>query len=269
MPSAYAQDEIKEEQIALNGYIDDSGKVLITGYASEDSLSYMPFLDASEYTYDNNTNQLYAVTDQLTSKNAQSWHFNFSFEGYYSDYSITLYFPPGAEFTGFEVSPGLNYRLHIMNDSLAVSAQGYRIASPGIGVEYKQGTIEPEKQPDLAIFLIPGVIILISIPLIHFMIKKRGPVKEEEPVKKELNVTAGMQKVIDTLSDNEKAIIRFMIKSGGAATQADIRYGTGIPKSSLSGIINALGRKKIIKKREYGRTNVIELSEWFLSENEP
>jgi len=78
-----------------------------------------------------------------------------------------------------------------------------------------------------------------------------------------------MQKVIDTLSDNEKAIIKFMINNGGSATQADIRYETGIPRSSLSGIINAIARKKIVKKREYGRTNVIELSEWFLSENEP
>ncbi len=68
--------------------------------------------------------------------------------------------------------------------------------------------------------------------------------------------------------ENEKAITNLVLKKGGSVTQADIRYETGIPKSSLSGIINALKRRNIIKKREYGRTNVIELSEWFLSEKE-
>jgi hypothetical protein len=65
----------------------------------------------------------------------------------------------------------------------------------------------------------------------------------------------------------EKAIILLLLRNDGSATQADIRYEVEIPKSSLTGIINALNRKNIIKKREYGRTNIIELSEWFLSKN--
>jgi uncharacterized membrane protein len=93
-------------------------------------------------------------------------------------------------------------------------------------------------------------------------------IPETKPETKEIRITGEMQKVIDTLSDNEKAIISILLKNGGSATQADIRYETRIPKSSLTGIINALKRKNIIKKREYGRTNVIELSEWFLSEKE-
>jgi len=48
-------------------------------------------------------------------------------------------------------------------------------------------------------------------------------------------------------------------------TQADLRYETEIPKSSLTGILRTLERRKIINKKEWGRTNVIELSEWFLS----
>jgi uncharacterized membrane protein len=77
-----------------------------------------------------------------------------------------------------------------------------------------------------------------------------------------------MQKVIDTLSDKEKAIVSLLLRNGGSTTQAGIRYETGIPRSSLTGIINALKRKNIIRKHEYGRTNIIELSEWFLSEKE-
>jgi uncharacterized membrane protein len=93
------------------------------------------------------------------------------------------------------------------------------------------------------------------------------PETETIPVKKNIRITGEMQKVIETLSEKEKSIILLLLRNGGSATQADIRYKVEIPKSSLTGIINALNRKNIIKKREYGRTNIIELSEWFLSEN--
>ncbi len=78
--SAYAQ-TLNEEQVLLNGYVDDSGKVLLTGYATPGSLSYMPFLNGTQYTFENNSNQLYAVIDTLTSKSADNWSLNFSIEG--------------------------------------------------------------------------------------------------------------------------------------------------------------------------------------------
>ncbi len=65
-------------------------------------------------------------------------------------------------------------------------------------------------------------------------------------------------------NDLQVLIIGLLLKNGGSATQADIRYKTGIPKSSLTGLINALKRRSIVKKHDYVRTNVIELSEWFL-----
>ena len=92
--SAHAQETINEEQILLNGYVDASGKVLLTGYATPESLSYMSFLNGKQYTFDNNTNQLYVVTDMLTSKSADNWSLNFSLDGYYSDYSMSFYLPP-------------------------------------------------------------------------------------------------------------------------------------------------------------------------------
>ncbi len=101
--------------------------------------------------------------------------------------------------------------------------------------------------------------------------KEESPNQEARPIpeKKEIRITGEMQKVIDTLSDKEKAIVDLLLRNGGSATQADIRYETRIPKSSLTGIINALKRKNIITKHEYGKTNLIELSNWFLLENEP
>lgn len=278
--SAHAQETISEEQILLNGYVDDSGKVLLTGYATPESLSNMAFLNGTQYTFDNNTNQLYAVTDMLTSKSAGIWSLNFSLGGYYSDYSVTFDLPLGSEITKFDIQPELNYQFQIRDDSLSLSVQGYRVISPWVRVYYKLPIDLPGQSKNVLTQAVPILLIILLIAGATFAYYRhrlhKAPVTPDMkeihdqetnaiPEEKEILVTGEMQKVIDTLSDKEKAIVGLLLRNGGSATQADIRYGTGIPKSSLSGIINALKRKKIVKKHEYGKTNVIELSEWFLS----
>jgi uncharacterized membrane protein len=289
MTGAYAQETINEEQVLLNGYVDNSGNVLLTGYATPGSLSYMPFLNDTQYTFDNNTNQLYAVTDALTSKSADRWSLNFSLEGYYSDYSVTFDFPAGSQVTKIDVPPELNYQVQVKADSLTLSIHGYRVISPWIKADYILPDVpaqssNPSNNPLTYVLVVSLIIVLIAAFVFyrHRMQKRivipekkeshdreTEGIPETKPETKEIRITGEMQKVIDTLSDNEKAIISILLRNGGSATQADIRYETRIPKSSLTGIINAMKRKNIIKKREYGRTNVIELSEWFLSEKEP
>ncbi len=280
---AHGQETISEGQISLNGYVDPSGKVLITGYASQESLSYMPFLDGIKYTFDNNTNQLYAVTDMLTSKGGDTWSLNFSLDGYYSDYSVTFYLPPGSEITRLETQHELNYQVQVKEDALSLSIQGYRVVSPWIKLDYKLPADVPGQINGLNISMLPILLTIVLIAGVTFAYYRHRNLKpavtpetneievneaKTTPVTNGIHITGEMQKVIDTLSEKEKAIIDVIIKNGGSSTQADIRYETGIPKSSLTGIINALKRKNIIKKVEKGRTNIIELSEWFLSEKE-
>lgn len=281
--SAHAQETINEEQVLLNGYVDNSGKVLLTGYASPESLSYMPFLNGAQYTFDNNTNQFYAVTDMLTSKSADTWSFNFSLDGYYSDYSVTFDFPHGSEITKFEIQPELNYQFQVKEESLTLSIHGYKVVSPWVKVDYRLPTNVPGQSKGLTISVLSVMLISALIAITAFMFYKcrvyKGtvaPVRMESHDQekttitetKEIQITGEMQKVIDTLSDKEKAIVCLLLRNGGSATQADIRYETGIPRSSLTGIINALKRRNIIKKHEYGKTNIIELSKWFLLKNE-
>jgi len=287
--------QIIEEQILLNGYVDLSGNVLLTGYATPDSLDYMPFLNGTNYSFDNNSDQLYAVTDSLTSKKADTWNLNFTLDGYYSDYSITFYLPPGSQITKFDIQPQLNYEVQVKQDSLILSVHGYRIISPWIKVDYQLPPADVQAQQKSQITSAASILLILllvagaTFAFYRYKIRKRtGDIKEKEPkdqeleimpetttipetetipVTKNIRITGEMQKVIETLSEKEKSIILLLLRNGGSATQADIRYQVEIPKSSLTGIINALNRKNIIKKREYGRTNIIELSEWFLSEN--
>jgi uncharacterized membrane protein len=296
------EEQISEEQIILNGYVDLSGNVLLTGYATPESLYYMPFLYGTNYSFDNNSDQLYAVIDSLTSKNADTWSLNFSLDGYYSDYSVTFYLPPGSQITKFDIQPQLNYQVQVKEDSLILSVHGYRTISPWITVDYKLPPAEVQGQQNSQITSVASILLILLLvagvifafyrykiqkgtaapqnnetidPKIETVLeperileteRETMPITPKISERVDIRITGEMQKVIDTLSDKEKAIILLLIRKGGSATQADIRYDVEIPKSSLTGIINALNRKNIIKKREYGRTNIIELSEWFLSE---
>ena len=96
----------------------------------------------------------------------------------------------------------------------------------------------------------------------------RGVLLVKEVKKGEIEITREMARVMETLTDRERAIVNALLKHNGEMTQADLRYETEIPKSSLTGILRSLERRKIIIKKERGRMNVIELSDWFLSKGE-
>ncbi|VVB64056.1 Uncharacterised protein [uncultured archaeon] len=84
-----------------------------------------------------------------------------------------------------------------------------------------------------------------------------------------IKITSEMAAVMETLTARERAVLSTLIEHNGKMNQADIRYETSIPKSSLTGILLSLERRKLITKKEKGRTNAIELSDWFLSKKEP
>jgi len=89
-----------------------------------------------------------------------------------------------------------------------------------------------------------------------------------ESPKKDIAVSSEMKAVMDALTHRERSIMEALIKHGGRTTQAEIRYETGLPRSSLTMVLVSLERRNLITKKEWGRTNVIELSERFLSGQE-
>ncbi len=90
-----------------------------------------------------------------------------------------------------------------------------------------------------------------------------------EGPKKEIAVSSEMMAVMDALTPRERSIVEALIKRGGRMTQAEIRYETNLPRSTLTTILISLERRGLITKREWGRTNVVELSDRFLSGKEP
>ncbi|MEM2989645.1 MAG: hypothetical protein QXQ02_00500 [Halobacteria archaeon] len=263
--------ETYSSQIALNIYIDESGKALITGYIENpEVLAELEFLKDVKYTFDSETHQLICLTDRLTSKQAEVWKINVTITGYFTEFSATIYLPLTAGVSGIEVSKDLSYYINTEDESLAIEIQGFDIDDPNLALNYKLAPSQPQPKLEIekyAILILGGLIsILISIFALALW-KWRGKESLLEAEGEEIVLTPEMQKVIETLNENERQIVNVLIKHKGRLTQAKIRHETGIPKSSLTGIIYALERKKIVNKIKYGRMNVIELSSWFLGKN--
>lgn len=85
-----------------------------------------------------------------------------------------------------------------------------------------------------------------------------------EGPKREIAVSSEMRAVMDALTHRERSIMEALIKHGGRMTQAEIRYETGLPRSSLTMVLISLERRNLITKKEWGRTNVVALSEKYI-----
>ena len=275
-------------QLILNIYVDETGKALVTGYVED--IEGLSFLKTAEYLYENDTNQLYAITNSLTWKYGDKWEINFTTnaDAYYTEYHTIFYLPGDAKLVEINLSPGLERFVTTSNESLVIDIQGYDVESPRTTIEYQQPLAETETETEtdgeegggfsFGYLLLIIALLILTLAFIIVLVKwKRGEdvrhAEAEEPQLKvqmqattgKLETTAEMARVMETLTDRERAIVNALIKHNGEMTQADLRYETEIPKSSLTGILRTLERRKIITKKEWGRTNVMELSEWVLS----
>ena len=404
--SAHAQesDAFVGQSLILNVYLDNAGKALVTGYAED--VSGLAFLANSQFRFENDSHQLYALTDDLTAKVGDLWTLSFDAIGSFDDYRVTFYLPSETSLGEINASQGLGYLLSASNESLVADVQGYEVSDPRITIQYQQplaanGSSLPPLLPGypgqgaaLIMLLIAAALLVAGFGFAVFLQRKRrgsmarpiaspientvmgaianGAPKETataprlektdtnrplsfpsvaaktssstvedsllpsspdddgvflseppqiplanepgrieppphqadepalltEPVgiqakdsptiepattrerptasrlplepseKNVIVVSSEMDAVMQTLTARERAVMSTLIDHGGRMTQADIRYDTGTPKSSLTGILISLERRKLVNKKEWGRTNIIELSDWFLSKKE-
>jgi len=307
---------VYSKQLILNIYVDETGKALVTGYMEQEDVEALAFLETSsesECIYENDTNQLYALTNALTWKYGDRWVMNFTTNNCYAEYHTTFYLPGNVRLAKIKCSHGLDYFVMSSNKSFVVDIQGYDVETPMTSIEYLQPLKETETggadggfwSGVSSEYLIPIVglsflALALVLALIIAIMKIKG-VKDakqnigintnsdtdtgtggntntntgstehtETPSSTEkggITITREMARVMETLTDRERAVVNALIKHGGEMFQVDIRYETEIPKSSLTAILRSLERRKLIKKKEWGRTNLIILSEWFLSEN--
>jgi uncharacterized membrane protein len=158
----------------------------------------------------------------------------------------------------------LEYLVSASNESLVVDIQGYDVENPTVTIEYQQPLEETESEEgssegnNLGYILLIVVVSVLAIALFVLFsstLKRREAdngrhAEEPQKAKGELEVTPEMARVMETLTDRERAIFKALLKHNGEMTQAGLRYETEIPKSSLTGILRTLERRQIIKKKE-------------------
>jgi uncharacterized membrane protein len=265
VPSALGQGAEAQptNSIILDIYVEDSGQALLIGQVSNPG-----FLDnLPDYSYDDDTGQLIGKTDSLTSKEGANWKLKFGITGNLEAFAASFYLPPDASITNLELSGDLAYAIGTEDEYLVVSVYGFMVSNPAITIDYQRSlALSSGERPTLAYSLI-----LLAAFATFLVSRKRSPqtipAAETPGPEKPLAANPSLQRVLGILSERERAIVKVLLENGGTATQAKIRWETGIPKSSLTGIVNGLRRRNVIEKRRYGRTNKIELSSAFLSEN--
>ena len=310
------------KQLILSLYVDESGRCLITGYI-EDPGS-LPFLNSSEYTYEEESRQLYAITNALTSKSADNWSVSFESPGIYEEYRIIFYLPASAKLSGVNSSQDLDYLVYAANQSVVAEVHGYDITDPAVDIRYSlqldQAAAEKADsfpsaatgggaggfslKPYLTKYIAIAFIILLLAGLglrartsrrrsgsgergpclaadeilmdpesihrnsEHNQVGFSGSKAGSEVVRADKEVTGEISSVMATLPDKEQSIFKLLLQRGGRMAQRDLSYELDISKSSLSGILTSMEKRKLITKKGIGRTNIIELSEQFSNNKE-
>ncbi len=265
-------------QLVLEIYVDETGKALVTGYIEPGGVENLLLSDTSEYIYETDINQLYALTNGLTRKIGDNWALNFATSDYYTDYHTIFYLPGDVRLGEINCSSDMRYFVSASNGSFIIDVQGYDVENPMTTIEYQQPLkdstgVHEEGTTDsdfgYLVLIIALAVLVLALGSVVVRMKRKDHFEDTAKVKEEkIEVTPGIKRVMETLTDREQAIVNALLKHNGEMTQADLRYETEIPKSSLTGILRTLERRKIIVKKEWGRTNIIALSNWFLSKTE-
>jgi len=70
--------------------------------------------------------------------------------------------------------------------------------------------------------------------------------------------------ILKTLNKKEKAVVEFLLANTNKASQAKIRHATGIPRTSLSRVLQSLEGKKIVHVEKHGKMVNVALTDFFL-----
>ncbi len=221
------------------------------------------------------------TTQQFTSKNEGVWKLDFSLSATAFRTIIKIGFPGNStilNWTSYRFSVGPDI-LYIYPDSDEVNFTAtYQFAG---------GAQVPAPQPARMWWLyVLGLLIVAGTGLHLYSIRKRRKQPETGIKLSELEVThdgnGGVvevaqgevaeaeehasrelkESVYKMLEENECKVVDVLRRFDEEITQAQIYHTTGLPKASLSDIMNRLERRNIIERSKEGRVKWVKLKKW-------
>jgi len=77
-------------------------------------------------------------------------------------------------------------------------------------------------------------------------------------------VTDHINTILTTLNAKEKAVVEYLLANNNQTSQAKIRHNTGLPRTTLSRLLQGLEGKKIIFIEKHGKMVKVGLTDFFL-----
>jgi len=69
--------------------------------------------------------------------------------------------------------------------------------------------------------------------------------------------TISINNTMSSLSPNERKVLSLLMSKGGVAFQSEIVEGLGLPKSTVSVILDKLEARGIVERRRRGISNIV------------
>ena len=121
----------------------------------------------------------------------------------------------------------------------------------------------------IVIIIMIAIITITGFFLVKYVNKKerKSLDKKETEIIEEKGLSSRTRDLMKTLKEKELNVVNFLLENNNKSTQAKIRYGTGIPKTSLARIFVSLELKKAVRIETIGKLKKIELTGWFLGKD--
>jgi len=125
-----------------------------------------------------------------------------------------------------------------------------------------------ERNNDWLVVLGMGILILIIILLYLKRLSKKEKKLEKKEIKEEKEIKELKQKrvqdILKTLDKKEREVVKFLLENNYKSSQAKIRHGTGITRTSLARRLKNLEAKNIVSVERLGKLVKVKLTNWFL-----
>ena len=256
----------EQTTISLEAFIFTDGSVFLQGTSNID-----PNLDVSY-----NTGKFSGLTNKLTSKSQEIWHFSLVTDSEFSQLNAKIVLPENSKLTGKVDSNSLPL-IYTQGKSLVIEISD--LQKPlSISFDYEV-PLEPQKSDYTFYIYIAAIVIALIIAAFFIFRKKKEPVKIERKTKrakkseKKEQIQMGEQEkqepiqkykkkfetLKQTLNEREIKIIQGLIELKGKVKQNQLQKYTNISKAAFSRHINALEIKGLIEKKSLGRVNLIQM----------
>jgi len=235
------------------------------------SVFFVPLINSEQYYADINISvneygyvTIYGITNHpdliadnteiYTSKKQSHWELNITKNDIFSDFIYILKLPKGSAVN--YIDPSGPIQIEAEDDNLVIHGSGKNV-SFSLVVQYKiNKVIDESSSLDWnVIYIFVFLICVVFIYLVYtiFQGRKKTLVGSDE----ELDKPADFD--FKGLSSRQKMIMKLLIDSNKALTQAEIQKELDIPKAAVSRNIHSLEIKGLIEIEKIGMSNLIRL----------